>query len=225
MRTQINGNSKRLRVWTATAIAAALAGACATPRPPAQPARVSVEPSEIEVQPRWRSVMKAVDQPRILALADRWDSALDQARRAGFTRQLRGEGPLLDPDAAEPRAAPAPGSYRCRSIRVGGAVRRRAFAAQPAAFCYVGVEGDLLSLTRQTGNPRPGGYLYEDEGDTRLIFIGAAAEGRERVPPAYGDNPARDVVGVFQRVAAFRYRLVIPRGDWLEVIELVPALG
>ncbi len=47
------------------------------------------------------------------------------------------------------------------------------------------------------------------------------------MPPAYADNPERDVIGVVERIGDFRYRLVLPRprGAILEIYELVPAWG
>ena len=48
---------------------------------------------------------------------------------------------------------------------------------------------------------------------------------RETPLSAYGDDRARDTIGLFERVGPFRYRLVLPwRGDnKLAVVELVPA--
>ena len=42
---------------------------------------------------------------------------------------------------------------------------------------------------------------------------------------AYGEDRARDTVGLFERVGPFRYRLALPwRGDnKLAVVEMVPA--
>ena len=60
-----------------------------------------------------------------------------------------------------------------------------------------------------------------------MIFIGATALGNEPVPPAYGDDSERSLVGVLERVAPFRYRLVMPRGrsvGALDVLEMVPVI-
>ena len=61
-----------------------------------------------------------------------------------------------------------------------------------------------------------------------MIFIGAAATGREQVPPAYGDDAERNIVGIVERIGPFRYRLVVPdpaSGATIEVLELIPALS
>ncbi len=178
-------------------------------------------------EPGWRDILHPADDERILDLDRAWASALDQARRGGFARRVANEGPLLDPEAALPRAAPAPGSYRCRLIRIRPGSRRiRAFTVRGPYFCHVGADTAMLSLTQQTGSERPGGYLWE-ESDIRMIFIGAAARGREDGPPAYGDIAGRNVVGILERVGQFRYRLVVPdpaSGATLEILELIPAL-
>ena len=133
----------------------------------------------------------------------------------------RAEGPLLQPQAGLPRATPPPGPYRCRLLRFGG---RRAFTVYPSYFCDVVVEDELLSLTKQDGSERPGGYLWPD-GDGRLIFLGAVALGAEPVPPAYGEDRGRDLIGLVERVGPFHYRLVMPwppSGASLDILELVP---
>ena len=200
------------------------AGGCASDAA-LEPSHVLVEAAE--VRPTWQSVLRPEDTVRLERVAEAWERGLTEARRAGFGRRLAAEGDLLDPDAAQPRGELPPGSYRCRILRLGGS-GRRAFAAQGPHFCHVGVEGPLLSFTQQTGAPRPGGYLY-DAGDDRLVFAGAAAGRREAVPPPYGVDPQRDVVGIIERVGSHRYRMIVPfpagERSSLIVYELIPSLG
>lgn len=187
---------------------------------------VEVVVEEMPERPAWLGIAQEDDVERLERLEAAWDEALAAARRR-YGRQIAAEGALLDPEAALPRAAPPPGSYRCRMIRIGATGRRtRPFTAYRPFFCHVGVEGDLLSLTKQTGSQRPGGYLHVDRDD-RLIFLGSLALGSEDVPLPYGEDPERDMIGLFERVGPFRYRLVVPwpRADSrLDVFELVPAI-
>lgn len=211
--------------WSKACLAAALLAlaACATPRPAVRPT-AAVAP---ETQPAWRGLIEPVDASRVGGLASAWTRALETARRAGFTRALRREGPLFDPSIALPAPAPAPGAYRCRLFRLGAGPRgSRAFALAGSFYCFISVEGGQLRFVRETGSPRPIGFLYEDADPSRLIFIGTAATGRELNVPAYGDRPERDAVGVMQRVDNFRYRLALPwrGGAALEIYELVPEL-
>ena len=182
-----------------------------------------------EPETGWKTVANDEDIGRIEALDSAWSEALEGARASGFGKQIAAEGPLLDPQAALPRAAPGPGSYMCRLIRMGPREARRGavYAAFKPFFCNVGVNNDQLSITKQTGSERPAGYLWEEPGNSkRLVFLGSLALGTEDAPLAYGDDPTRDMAGVFERVGPFRYRLVIPRPrgtSKLDVIELVPA--
>ena len=89
----------------------------------------------------------------------------------------------------------------------------------------VEVEDDLLTIVKQTGSQRPAGRLWEDDVADRLIFLGTLALADEDEPLAYGENPKRDMAGVFERVGPFRWRLVIPwpqSPSKLDVFELTP---
>jgi hypothetical protein len=209
------------RFWLAPLL---LLGACATTEREKPKPTVEIE----EPATGWKSIASDEDVARIEATSAAWNEALAAARGAGFGRQMAKEGALLDPDAGLPRAAPPPGSYLCRVIRMGPSEGKgAAYSAFKPFFCNVGVNDDQLSITKQTGSERPAGYLWEEDGNSRrLIFLGSLALGSEEAPRAYGEDPTRDMAGIFERVAAFRYRLVIPRPrgtSKLDVIELVPA--
>ena len=199
-----------------------LMSACARVAEP--PATVSVEAEPVD-ESEWRSVASAADQDRIGRLESAWAAALAEARSRGFKGAITDEGELLDPDAALPRAAPPPGSYHCRVIKIGTqGSRDLAYIAYKPFFCYVEAEGDLLIIVKQTGSQRPAGRIYP-ESDERHIFLGTLELGDEDAPLPYGENPQRDMAGVVERVAPFRYRLVIPwprRESKLDVFELVP---
>lgn len=195
-------------------------GGCQTIAPVAQVRVVEVA----QQQGGWQRGVQPDHIERLEGIDAAWSHALAAARAAGASGRLRAAGALLDPAAGQAWAMPSPGSYRCRRYRLAGEGRARGLAITGPFFCHLGGEGERLSLTQQTGPERPGGYLWED-GGRRMIFIGALSRGREDVPPAYGDAPERDVVGLFERVAPFRYRLVTPRSDGaLEVLELVPVI-
>ncbi|HET7707959.1 MAG TPA: DUF4893 domain-containing protein [Sphingomicrobium sp.] len=174
----------------------------------------------------WLQIATPADQDRIARLGLAWQSAIADARRAGAASDLRTEGKLLEPLAALPRPAPTPGSYNCRLVKVGRVgARGPAFERFKPFFCYVEVEGDLLTIVKQTGSQRPAGRLWEDDRPDRLIFLGSLALGDEQAPMAYGDDPKRDMAGVLERVAPFVWRLVIPwpqGNSKLDVFELTP---
>jgi hypothetical protein len=201
----------------------ALAGCQPAARPAVNRPVVAVEVEEIEP---WRRTATDAGVSAINGLADRWTEALANARRRGGGRVITAEGELLDPAAALARAAPGPGPYRCRLFRVAApGARVRGIAPARSGFCFIGVEDDQLSLTSEIPGHRLGGYLYETKSSAGLVFLGAAAAVRGRSASGYGEDPARDLAGRFERVGEFRYRLVLPAATppELQVLELIPA--
>jgi hypothetical protein len=210
----------RLMIFAAAVVAAS---ACAptTPKPVGEVVSAP-PPSKSDA---WKSVAKAVDEQRIATLGTAWSEALGEARKTN-ARGVRDEGILLDPDAALARPAPTPGSYYCRLVKLGRTkARGSAFEKFKPFFCYVEVEDDLLTIVKQTGDTRPAGRLWEDDNPNRLVFLGSLALGNTEQPRAYGEDPKRDMAGVLERIAPFRWRLVIPWPEGsakLDVYELKP---
>ncbi len=173
----------------------------------------------------WKGVATDADEQRIARAGLAWQEALQEARRAA-PRDVEAEGALLRPRSALPRPAPTPGSYNCRLIKLGQATGKGpAFERFKPFFCYVEVEGALLTIVKQTGSQRPAGRLWEDDRPDRLIFLGSLALGDEQQPLAYGEDPKRDMAGVLERFAPFKWRLVIPwpqSSSKLDVFELTP---
>lgn len=200
-----------------------LPAACTTVRPLPHPrvrATVTVGPEE-----PWRNVATDADAARLDALPQRWTQALEEARRAGYSRRVAAEGALLAPAAALPYAAPAPGPYSCRILRLGvPAPGVRPFGEAGRGFCFVGGDRNQLSLTIEAGPRRMGGYLWAGKDNRAYAFLGGQSP-RGMPIPGYGDDPARDVPGLFERIGAFHYRLSLPAtsGRGLTIIELRPA--
>jgi hypothetical protein len=206
------------------ALTALLAGCV---QPAARPASAPVVQQETATKAdAWQGVASRADADRIARLRQAWDEALADARAAGNRRDIAAEGALLKGDAPLARPAPTPGSYQCRMVRLGRTEPRgKAFEKFKPFFCYVEVDGNLLTIVKQTGSQRPAGRLWEDDNPNRLIYLGSLALGNEEQPKAYGDDPKRDMAGVFERIAPFRWRLVIPwpqAGSKLDVYELTP---
>ncbi len=202
-----------------------VAGGCVPkPRPSS-----SVTPQIVTAAPlksfAWKQVATDADEDRIARLGLAWQEALADAHR-GFADEIRKEGVLLRPRASLARPAPTPGSYNCRLIKLGKAsAKSKAYETFKPFFCYVEVEGNLLTIVKQTGSQRPAGRLWEDDDSSRLIFLGSLALGDEQQPLAYGDNPRRDMAGVLDRIGPFKWRLVIPwpqSTSKLDVFELTP---
>lgn len=174
----------------------------------------------------WRDVATQQDRLRLRGWRSAWVEALRQARRSGHGRAIDAEGALLHPDAALLDPAPAPGTYRCRTIKIGGQTEAMLdWVVYPSFRCRVARDGGVLTFTKLTGSQRPIGRLYHG-GPRRMVFLGSMQLGDERRRLRYGADPERDVAGHFERVGRERWRLVVPRPTHesiVDVIELVPA--
>src|SRR3546814_7582155 len=49
----------------------------------------------------WRNVISAADKMRLEGLEAAWTDAPAEARKAGYTKAVKAEGALLEPDAAQ----------------------------------------------------------------------------------------------------------------------------
>ena len=217
------------RIGTLILASAVLAGTlsgCETAKPKLPPGvRPSVEVGPPLKSETWKAVATAEDRDRIGRLGLAWQEALADAGKTNAA-DIHREGKLLLPRSALPRPDPTPGSYNCRLIKLGKAVPGgKSYETFKPFFCYVEVEDDLLTIVKQTGSQRPAGRLWQDDDATRLIFLGSLALGNEDQPLAYGDDPKRNMAGVFERLGPFRWRLVIPwpqSTSKLDVFELTP---
>lgn len=175
----------------------------------------------------WREIVSATDAANLGRLDQAWRLGRAEAEDRGFAQQVEALGPLVDPNAGQAsRLQPPPGSYRCRAIKLGSnSPGGLGYLEYPFFRCIIELTpgGDLV-LTKTTGSQRTRGLLYPDT-DRRLVFVGAQALGMDETTyPAYGDQPIRDQVGVFERIGSNRWRLVLPwpRVDSkLEILELV----
>jgi len=216
------------KMWLRAALLAVLAGlaACQTkPKlPPGVTPTITVGPALKSEE--WKAVATAADEDRLARLGLAWSEALADANKTN-PADVRREGPLLRPRSGLARPEPTPGSYRCRLFQLGRKTpKSRAFESFKPFFCYVQVDAeDQLTFTKQTGSQRPSGRFWADDDTKRMIFLGTMANDPREAQLAYGTDGKRDLVGTFERIDAFRWRLVIPwpqEKSKLDVYELTP---
>ncbi|QIG79306.1 DUF4893 domain-containing protein [Stakelama tenebrarum] len=178
-----------------------------------------------EMGSNWRGVATPADRDRLRRWHDAWDAALPAARAADPDAIAQG-GALFAPDRALAGAMPPPGTYRCRTYKLGAAgPAAHDFIRFPWSECRVFFEDEVLGLHKLGGTQRPVGLLFRDR-DARAIFLGTLVLGDEAAPLRYGTDTTRDMIGYVERVDDARWRLVLPWPRFeskLEVIELVPA--
>lgn len=174
----------------------------------------------------WKRVVTQTDMDRVKGWRSAFISALADARAKGSGPEIAREGLLLDPDAALDGAAPAPGVYRCRVIKLGAKQPGLlGYVAYPAFSCTIADEGKVQSFTKTSGSQRPVGLIFPGDGPRR-IFLGTLVLGDEKRALDYGDDPMRDMAGAVERVGENRWRLLLPYPNYesiMDVIELVPA--
>jgi hypothetical protein len=174
--------------------------------PPAQPTPATPEP---QASDNWRDYANAEDEGRIARLDAAWDKAIESVNNGRHETEFANLGALGDPKVSLPRPHPAPGVYRCRTIKLG---QRMGMIAYGWFKCEIALTpgGDLV-FSKLTGSQRSFGKLYPGEGN-RLIFIGTQAWGNapEDTAPEYGKDPLRDQVGVWERIGDQRWRLALP---------------
>lgn len=175
----------------------------------------------------WRGVATDNDRERLRKARGAWEMALRQARAAGHGDELAALGPLADPDAGLADAAPPPGRYRCRTIKLGAkSAGLLDYVAYPPFDCVISAgPGQAMRFEKVGGSQRQKGMLWPDTPN-RMVFLGTVELGDEPVPIEYGADVERDVAGVLERVAPARWRLALPWPRWesnLDLIELTPA--
>lgn len=187
----------------------------------------------------WQAVIRDQDRSRLARLQSAWDMARADITSAGADAALAALGPVVPAaaDTAEladqtqappPVQLPGAGSYQCRIIRLGWqqSTPHTAPPVQAGAWadCQLLAAGRLLRLETAPGPQRIFGSLYPDVD--RLIFLGSVALGGEMGRLRYGEDGARDQLGVLEMVAPGQWRLALPWPRWgarLVLIELRPA--
>ena len=174
----------------------------------------------------WRSVATDTDRERLRNWRTAWTDAMAQVRTSGRGAALTPLGALFEADRALPGPTPPAGDYRCRTFKLGAkAAGMPEYIVYPWFACRVEVEGEVLSFYKESGSQRPVGLMFRD-GDARAIFLGTMLLGDETSPLQYGQDRARDMAGIVERVGDRRWRMTLPYPAFestLDVIELVPA--
>ncbi len=174
----------------------------------------------------WRAVATQGDRERLREWRTAFTRALDQARKAGHSADIAGEGRLLEPDAA---LGPVPipnGNYKCRVIKVGAKSEGMLnYIAYPAFNCRIAQEKELQSFYKLTGSQRHVGLVFPADA-LRQVFLGTLVLGDETRAMKYGTDDDRDLAGWVERIDDNRWRMILPYPQYestLDVIELVPA--
>ena len=170
----------------------------------------------------WRAVATPADRSRIHNWREAFVKALNEAKAAGNADAIEREGALLSPDAALADPVLPPGTYACRTIKIGSQTGDGIRYISYRPFKCVATAAGLSKID---GSQRPTGSLFPVE-DRRQVFIGTMVLGDENRALSYGRDAGRDMIGIVERVGPQRWRLLLPYPRFestLDVIEFVPA--
>lgn len=198
-----------------TLILCSMLAACAAEKPRI----VLINTVAVEEPPEWRKSITPEDDVRLERLGADWGKL-----HAKLSSRVRtAQGSLVDPEAGLDMPALSPGSYRCRVVRMRSPARGAASVRSSTNdFCFVSATDEGVAFIKQTGSDPAAGYFYPD--GKRYVFLGARQRRAGDNSVGYGNEPARDMVGVVERVGGFRWRLAVAGADdrQLDIYELTP---
>lgn len=170
--------------------------------------------------PPWRQAITEPDRKRLSLLWKAWETAKSQVVAAGHMAEWTALGDLVDPAARTEGGPPAPGSYRCRTVKLGTRnPGMPVWTMGEAVPCRFEMSGDYLRFVGGGRAQRSAGLLYPD--GERLIFLGAVSLGSEPGRFAYARDAERDQVGVLHRIGTNRWRLELPWPKWESTLDIV----
>jgi hypothetical protein len=175
--------------------------------------------------PSWENIVTSDDRKRLREWRTAFTKGLAKAQASGHGDAIAREDGLLDPDAALSWRAPAPGIYRCRTIKIGSQAEGMLdYIAYPPFDCRIGNEDGIVSFVKLSGSQRPVGRILP-YADKRMVFLGTLQLGDETRALDYGRDRERDLAAVVERLGERKWRLVFPYPHFestIDVMELVP---
>ena len=174
-------------------------------------------------QAGWRETASAFDQDRIAKLEESKAKALGEAAAGPDMGAIRA---VLDPAPTPTSEGALTGSWRCRTIKVGGITPSVVYSW---FRCRVSDRGGHLFFQKITGSQRTQGWLYPN-GDGTFVYLGASSVGPEK-PHTYSGNGASvgapatpdDQIGVLSSMGEGHARIELPypvQESTFDVIEL-----
>ncbi len=160
-------------------------------------------------------------------------SAADKQRLAGFDATLsaalaeaRAGGSIADKTVLEEALAGKPlpfaegfdatGSWRCRTLKVGGTLPLTVY---PWFKCRISDDGAGWMLEKLNGSQRTRGFFYTLSGD-RLAYLGAGYVAGEN-PRRYGDDAMQDQVAYAERRAPNRIIMMFPAPHFESKLDIL----
>lgn len=159
------------------------------------------------------------DQQRLDDYDKTRTAALAEARNGGASEDLAALDAALSGQALSfGDGFDMTGTWRCRTIKLGGAVPLVVYGW---FTCRVSDDGAGWRLEKVSGSQRTTGRFYT-VSDTRLVYLGAMHTSLEPAM-AYGTQAERNQLGIVERPATNRLRIEFPKPAFessLDILEL-----
>lgn len=163
--------------------------------------------------------MTAADKARLANYAATRLEAVAEAMAGGtpsdvaILEDVLGKEPLSFRHGFDPT-----GKWKCRTIKLGGMLPLTIY---DWFDCRISDDGSGWYLVKTSGSQRTSGRFYDD-GDARLVYLGALHYSREK-PVDYGDDAERDQVAYVFRTGPQQIRIEFPSPKFeskLDILEL-----
>lgn len=143
--------------------------------------------------------------------------ALNEATAGGDKADLAILHEVLAGDPLDVRSGFDPtGDWRCRTIKVGGMLPLVVYGWFK---CRIVDDGAGWRLEKTTGSQRSTGRLFDD-GETRMVFVGAGHYDYEE-PRTYGSDPERNQVAYVFRSGKDRLRFEFPSPKFESKLDIL----
>ena len=173
----------------------------------------------------WQEQASDFDKGRLAALGEAKQKALGEAKGGQGAGDASAIEAALGPASHAPSAGEVTGSWRCRTIKLGGI---SPYVVYGWFNCRIAMRGGGLWLEKTSGSQRTSGFLYPGEGG--LVYLGASSVTGEP-QHAYSGNGAAagaaatpdDQIGLLTAISANHLRLEMPypvQESTYDVLEL-----
>ena len=177
----------------------------------------------------WQEQASPFDAQRLSRLDESRAKGLDEASRGAPAVDLAAIHSVLDEQAVEASLSAFEGTWRCRTIKLGGITPDVVYGW---FRCRISLRGGAPFFEKLTGSQRTSGFLYPQGGG--LVYLGASyvtAYGPPEKPPHYSGTGAAvgapatpdDQIGLLSLLGGGRARLELPyplQESTFDVIEL-----
>ncbi|HEY4944395.1 MAG TPA: DUF4893 domain-containing protein [Rhizomicrobium sp.] len=173
----------------------------------------------------WQDQATPFDQHRLASLGEARQRGLAEAHAGAGTGDASAIASALDGASHAPSPAEIAGSWRCRTIKLGGVTP---YVVYSWFNCRISNRDGGLFLEKTSGSTRTSGFLYP--GDGGMVYLGASYVNGEP-PHAYSGSGASagadatpdDQIGILTAIDAHHARLEMPypvQESTFDVLEL-----